>query len=628
MPAWMQALSRRYPTVEAALAEIANLGSVLTLPKGTVHVVSDVHGEDKKLRHILNNASGALRPRVERVVGGRIGPEATLELLNFLYYPVESWHFALGDAPSIDRRRELFCRIIRLEAEIIRDLSSGYTARVLDRVVPDPFDGAVRELVTGRPDAFVDALLEPFLRVGRDLEFLRLLSHVVRHLSVFELVVAGDLGDRGPRVDRVIELLMNQPNLAITWGNHDMEWLGACLGSEACIATVVRLSLRYGRLAQLEEGYGIPLVCVESLARAVYGDDPAVGVAPQEGEPGRAPLQLARMQKAAAILQFKLEGQLAHRHPEYGVDSRSLLHRISGGKIRIGGVDHPLLDTRLPTVDPADPYALTAEEQTCIDRLRSLFLASQTLWTHFQLVARRGRSWLVRDDVLIFHACVPVDAKGGFLEVDLDGGRHAGRALFDAVDRVVHRAVRDRAPDDLDRLYWLWAGPTSPMFGKDKMATFETYFLADEATHLETKNPYFKLINNEAFCRKVLAEFGADPDRGLIVNGHVPVKLDKGEKPLKKSGMAVTIDGAFSEAYGDRGYTLVLDPERTYLARHHHFESIAEAVENGADIIPSIEEIRRFEAPRTVGDTEWGDRIREEIALLEELVAAYRDNRL
>lgn len=623
------ALSRRYPTIDAAMAEIGNLRAVLTLPKGTIHVVSDVHGEHKKLKHIVNNASGSLRPLVERTLGDRLSPDELRELLAIIYYPRET--YARKRFADEAERGRFLLRTLALEIEVIRALSRGYSLRHVDRVLPPSMAGALRELLSERgiegKEAFLAALVSPFVDHGREIDLLRAVAHVVRNLSVFELIVAGDLGDRGPRVDKVIDFLMRQPAVSITWGNHDASWIGACLGQEALIATVCRISLRYRRLSQLEEGFGIIMSPVEKLARTAYGDDPATHFA-VKGEGLRDDLLMARMQKAMAILQFKLEGQICRRHPEYDLDRRCLLHRIdpARGTVTIDGKVHPLLDTHFPTVDFRDPYALSPDEEACMARLKRSFLASNTLWQEMSWVVQHGSMLAIRDRALIFHGCVPVDDKGDFLPFPVDGEPRRGRALFDALERKVRRAVRSRAEDDVDMLWYLWTGPLSPLFGKDRMATFETYFVADKEAQKETKNPYFQLIHDASFCGRVCEELGVDRDHGLIVNGHMPVHVEKGESPVKRSGRAVTIDGAFSEAYGDKGYTLILDASRTYLAQHHHFESVEDAVEAGADIIPTISDVEVFERPRLVADTEKGAAIREEIAVLEELIRAYEDD--
>jgi fructose-1,6-bisphosphatase-3 len=626
----LRALARRYPDSDSVLAEVGYLEAVRSLPKGTVHVVSDVHGEYKKLKHIINNASGSLRALVERLFAGRASAAEIDDLLALIYYPREAYAWQ-SRRPGFDRRAFLLATLAR-EVEVIREVSRRYTLRHAEKLFPRALAGLFRELVAargieGRP-GFVSALIEPFVQSERDVDVLRAAAHVIRNLSVAEIVVAGDLGDRGPRLDRVVDTLMQQPHVSITWGNHDASWMGACLGQEALIATVMRLSLRYRRLTQIEEGFGITVAPVEKLARTVYGDDPAERFA-VKGDGLRDRGLMQRMQKAMAIVQFKLEGQTSRRHPEYGMEHRQLLHRIDPreGTVTIDGKVYPLLDTHFPTIDFAgDPYALSPDEQACMDRLKQSFLQSPTLWSQMTWVERQGTMLLRRDLAVIFHGCVPVDERGEFLSFPVDGEPRAGRALFDALQQVVHRAFRKRAQGDLDMLWYLWTGPLSPCFGKDRMATFETYLVADEQTHKETKNPYFSLIHDAAFCTRVCAELGASPEQGLIVNGHVPVKIEQGESPVKRSRRAVTIDGAFSEAYGDKGYTLLLEAGRTALAQHYHFESVDEAVAAGADIIPKVEDIRVFDPPRTVADTEKGEELAREIEVLEELLRAYAAN--
>lgn len=630
---FLRALSYRFPTTEAALSEIAHLRAVLSLPKGTVHVVSDVHGEHRKLEHILRNASGSLRPLVAQVFGGRLSEGEQVTLLNLIYYPRETFarlSSALGD----EAERGAFVRMtISREFELMRRLAARYTLRHAARLFPEAHRALFHELLfspmMGRSGGYLDALLAPFLADDGGVELLRQVARTLRAFSVFELVVGGDLGDRGPRIDRVIEALRRQLNVTITWGNHDAEWMGACLGQEALIATVLRVSLRYGRIAQLEEGYGIPVEPIEQLAREAYGDDPAERFH-AKGEDLRDRLLLARMQKAMAVLQFKLEARVTRRNPQFGMEHRNLLHRIdpAAGTVTLEGRPYPLLDRHFPTVDWADPYRLSEAEQRCIERMKAAFFDSARLWEDMRFVADRGAMMAVRDEHVIFHGCVPVDERGEPLPLEVDGVERRGRELFSSLDHAVRRAFRGRDERDVDLFYYLWAGPRSPLFGKDKMATFETYFVADKATHAETKNPYFKLIHDADFCRKITAELGATSPAAMIVNGHVPVKLEQGESPLKKSGLAVTIDGAFSEAYGDKGYTLVLDAERTFLAQHHHFESVQQAIESGADIIPTIQELHAHPRPRLVGDTDRGEQIRGEIAGLERLVSAYREREI
>jgi fructose-1,6-bisphosphatase-3 len=523
---------------------------------------------------------------------------------------------------------------LRLQFDIVRQLAGCYRRAYVFSLFPpvhrELFEELLHEPCNGRGQEYVDAMVNGLVEHGRDLTAVRAASRLVRNLSVSEIVVAGDLGDRGPRLDRVIDYLTQQPSVSFTWGNHDVLWMGACLGHEALIATVVRISLRYRRLSQLEEGYGLIMSPLEKLARTVYANDPAERFKTR-GTGLRDDLLMARMQKAAAIMQFKLEGQISRHHPEWEMEHRNLLHRINhaAGTAEIDGRVHSLRDTHFPTVDPADPYKLSPEERACMDRFVQSFISSARLWEHMLFVARRGAMWLRRDHALIFHGCVPVSDGGDFLSLRVDGREHLGRALFDALDSVVRRAFRkgEAAGTDSDWLWYLWTGPRSPLFGKDRMATFENYFVDDKEARKEHKNPYFTLIHENDFCRRVSEEFGLMKD-GLIVNGHVPVKVEKGEEPVKRSGSAVTIDGAFSEAYGDRGYTLILGPERIALAEHHHFESISNAITSGADIVPKVSNLRVYNPPRLIADTEDGDALREDIAALERLVLAYQEGAL
>ena len=631
----LHALSQNYPTADAALAEAAALHAALSLPKGVVHVVSDVHGEYKKLRHIINNASGSLRSLVAKLFDGKLDEAEQQELLAVLYYPrelMEHLHDRMNDREA---RRAWVRRMLRSQFEIVRELSRACRHRRVNALMPSEYAELFEELrdepAIGRGHAYVDAMIDALAAHNKDLPAVRAASRLVRNLSVSEIIVAGDLGDRGPRIDKVIDYLSEQPKVSFTWGNHDVLWMGACLGQEALIATVLRVSLRYRRLSQLEEGYGLIITPLERLARTVYADDPCERFQ-TKGAGLRDDLLMARMQKAIAVIQFKLEGQTIRRHPEWEMERRNLLHRIDAKNqtVEIDGRTHALLDAHLPTLDPSDPYALSPDERACMDRLRQSFVSSSRLWEQMSYVTRRGSTWLRRDQALIFHGCVPVDEQGEFLSLAVDGRECAGRELFDALDVVVRRAMNAGAEtvgDEADWLWYLWTGARSPLFGKDRMSTFENYFVEDKEARKEHKNSYFKLIHEADFCRRVAADFGIEED-ALIVNGHVPVKVERGEEPLKQGGNAVTIDGAFSEAYGDRGYTLIIAPERVALAEHHHFESISDAITAGADIVPTVSTIRAHERPRLVADTEEGASIRQRVGALERLIVAYERGEL
>ncbi|MEB2313357.1 MAG: fructose-bisphosphatase class III [Sorangiineae bacterium] len=620
------ALARRaFPTADAAYAEVARLGAQLLSPKPTVHVVSDIHGEHEKLRHIVNNASGALRPLIEGVFGARYDAERLARVVALVFYPSETIARLAPPADAGEERARFLTRALADVLEVLRAVARGASVRRLDRALPSDYGSLLRELMfDGAPegqDERLGAIVRRLMPGARATRLIRLAARMARDLAVDELVVAGDCWDRGPRGDRVLDILLAQPSVHFTWGNHDAAWLGAALGSEALICHVLRISARYGRLAQLEEGYGITLQPLEKLARELYATDPAERWRARNDDL-RDPVTVARMHKAAAVMQHKLEAQLIARNPSFGLEHRRLMAAVElpAGMVTIDGRRHALADAVLPTVDPADPTRLSDAETACLARIRESFLASEKLWRHARELARLGALWLVRDAHLIFHGCLPVDEAGEPLAFEIDGQLARGRALFEAFERVVRRAVERPSEPDLDLLHYLWCGPRSPCFGKDRITTFERDFVQDPSTHVEVKNPYFSLIHERAFCERVLREFGVEPTQGLIVNGHVPVRIEAGESPLKESGLAITIDGAFSEAYGDHGYTLVLDARGTHLAKHHHFESVDAAIDSGVDIIPEVNAIRRFHEPRRVGDTEQGRVLEARISLLERLI--------
>ena len=631
--AMLELLALEYPNVDAAIAETARLAAVQTLPKSAVHVISDIHGEDKKLQHVINNASGTLRPVVEEMFAGRMNAQEMAEFLKLTFYPAEVTARLRQTLTHPEDVLAYATRTLQPQLELLRYLVSNYSLRLATRLFPAEYSELLLELLhspsTERGPEFIGAMLEELVKRGRALHLIHLVGRLIRNLAVDELIIGGDCWDRGPRGDKVVEYLRLQPNVEFIWGNHDVLWMGAALGHEALICTVLRVSLRYRRIGQLDEGYSIPLTPLEHLARTVYADDPAQYFMPKSN--GMRPNDVvARMQKAAAIMQFKLEGQLLERNPQWNLEHRRLLHRIdhSRGTIEIDGITYDLRDKLFPTIDPADPYRLTAEESSCLAVMKHSFLSSQKLQQQIRFMVGHGSMYLRRDECLIFHGCVPVDATGTFLPLSVDGQLLAGRELFESIETIVRRAVVNAAEPDLDFLWYLWSGPRSPLFGKDRIATFERDFIQDKNSHRETKDPYFTLIHEVEFCDKVLAEFGMSSEGGLIVNGHVPVKVEKGESPLKRSGKAITIDGAFSEAYGDYGYTLVLEPNRIVLAEHHHFESVDAAVRDGIDIVPNVKEIKVFDKPRSQRDTERGQRIRYRLEMLERLIEAYQTNRL
>ncbi len=629
-------LARQFPTSSEVMAEISRLQAKLTLPKGRIHVISDVHGDDRKLRHVVNNASGGLNNLVNEVFGDELNEEEKGILLAFLYYPVEKMRTYGERLQNREWRLGKTKRLLRLQFRLVRNLAKTVTKEELSGLMKDEFRvlyiALLDEVSFERAPGYVDSMIEALGDYDQDIIALHEASRLVRNLVVSEVVVAGDLFDRGERGDRVIHYLRNQPKVSFTWGNHDITWMGATLGSEVLIATVLRISLRYLRLWQLEEGYGILLSPLARLAKTVYGDDAAACFYPKRESDFMDEDLVAKMHKAVAILEFKLAKPVIDRHPEWEMENRNHLHLIDfeKGTITLNGQVHELRDSHFPTVDPDDPYALSAEEQICVRRLKESFVSSPRLWEHMLFVVKQGGLSLRRDEALIFHACVPTNEDGTFREVNVAGKKLRAGKLFSELEEIVRRGYREGShtvSGDLDYFYWLWVHGDSPLFGKEQMTTFERYFITDKTTHVEIKDPYFEKIHEAEFCRRVGHEFGMGDDV-LIVNGHVPVKVEKGEDPVKKGGNAVTIDGAFSEAYGDHGYTLVLGPSGVRLAEHSHFESIEHFLKCDDDMIPKLRDLRTYPESRSIRETHEGDDIQAQLCSLNSLLQAYRSGQV
>ncbi|MGJ8698058.1 MAG: fructose-bisphosphatase class III [Verrucomicrobiaceae bacterium] len=625
-------LARQFPTSASVLSEIALLQAKLTLPKRRIHIISDVHGDDRKLRHVVNNASGGLSMLIDEVFGEELAEEEKRTFLAFLYYPVEKMRRYREELKDDEWRMRKVKKLLRLQFRLVRYLAKTVAKDELLGLIKEEFKvlyiALLDEVSFERDPSYVDSMVDALSDYDQDIIALHEASRLVRNLVVSEVVVAGDLFDRGERGDRVIHYLKNQPKVSFTWGNHDVIWMGATLGSEVMIATVLRISLRYLRLWQLEEGYGILLSPLAMLAKTVYADDPAVCFFPKRSSGFTDDYLVARMHKAAAILEFKLAGPVIERHPEWEMEDRRLLHRVDyeKGTVELNGETHELKDGAFPTVDPGDPYALSAEERTCMDRLRESFVSSPRLWEHMLFVVRQGGMSLKRDEALIFHACVPTNEDGTLREVDLGRGQFKGGALFHELEQIVRSTYREGAhavSGDLDFYYWLWANGDSPLFGKSKMTTFERYFIEDASTHREEKDAYYGKVHDAEFCKMVGREFGMDEDV-LIINGHVPVKVEKGEDPVKAGGNAVTIDGAFSESYGDHGYTLVMGPKAIRLAEHSHFESIEHFLDCDDDMIPKLRVLRKYEKVRTLAGTRESPDIEAQLCSLNSLLQAYR----
>ena len=625
-------LARQFPSASAVMAEIALLQAKLTLPTRRIHIISDVHGDDRKLRHVINNASGGLSTLVDEVFGDELTLSEKHTFLAFLYYPVEKLRRYQDELKDCQKRLSLIKKLLRQQFRLVRALARTIAKDEILGLMKEEFKtlyiALLDETSFHRDPTYVDSMIEALADYDQDITALHEASRLIRNLVVSEVVVAGDLFDRGERGDRVIHYLKNQPKVSFTWGNHDVTWMGATLGSEVLIATVLRISLRYLRLWQLEEGYGILLSPLAKLAKTIYADDPATCFHPKRETDFADEDLIAKMHKAIAILEFKLSGQVIARHPEWDMENRRLLHLIDHqhGTITIDGKTHALKDTHFPTIDPADPYTLSDEENTCLDRLRQSFISSERLWQHMLFVVRQGGMALTRDDALIFHACVPTNPDGTFRETRIGRQSLSGAPLFNELEKIIRDTYRQGAHTvsrDLDYYYWLWAHPDSPLFGKSRMTTFERYFIEDPETHREIKDPYFQKIHDADFVHTIGAAFGMDQNL-LVINGHVPVKVEEGEDPVKRGGNAVTIDGAFSEAYGDHGYTLVMGPNAIRLAEHSHFESITHFLDCDDDMIPKLRALRKYETPRTLSETHESQDLQAQLCSLNNLLQAYR----
>lgn len=623
-------LSKSFPSVEMAAFEIATLKAQLEIPKGVIHVISDIHGEARKLRHVINNASGSLRPLVEKIFKHEMREEEMKEFLNLLYYPTEMLQSKYEGFENTEQRYAWVLLILQRQFTVIREIVRTKRRKHVKHYTPKEFRELFEVLLNfpagGHHEAFLEVQLKYIVEAKLDQQAIRAAARFIRNVTVEELVVAGDLGDRGDRIDGVIEYLMKQPAVSMVWGNHDVLWMGACLGHESLIATVLRISLRYRRLFQLEEGYGILTKALETLVEKVYSDDPAEQFMPKRGGE-RDSLLIARMQKAIAIIEFKLEGQVVDRNSEWQMEQRNLMKNIDfqKGTVLVDGQQYKLLDKNFPTVDPADPHKLSPEEKDCMDRLVQSFMSSATLWKHMNWVTERGSMCMVRDKAVVFHACLTLNEEDDYQSLIIDGKECKGTEQFDAFNAVIKRAYRngrDASQEDKDWFFYLWAGPKSPLFGKSKMATFERYLLAEKETHKEPANKWFSKLDDFDFCNKVCQDLGVESG-GLIVNGHVPVNIEKGESPIKKGGNAVVIDGAFSEAYGDKGYTLILSADGERIAQHHGFKDPVSVVRSGEDIIPEMHDIRTYDQPRMVKETAEGKMINIQIEALEGLIEAY-----
>ena len=639
---YLQRLAELYPTIAKASTEIINLQSILNLPKGTEHFITDIHGEYEAFSHVLKNGSGSVKKKIDDVFGRTLSAADKDALATLIYYPKEKMDLIARKEKNMDDwYRITLYRLI----EICKTVASKYTRSKVRKALPKDFAYVIEELITEKPEvldkeAYYNSIVDTIISVGRAEVFIIALSELIQRLVIDHLHILGDIYDRGPGPDRIMDKLMNYHSLDIQWGNHDVVWMGAAAGQTACIATVLRNCARYGNLDILEDRYGINMRPLATLALHVYGEDPCLlfKIKGSGSHFNKSEDELNRkMHKAITIIQFKLEGQLIARRKSFGMEGRRLLDKIDyeKGTIRLEGKEYRLLDTNFPTIDPKNPYRLTEEEKGVVERLQAAFLQCDKLQQHMLLLLNKGSLYKVFNNNLLYHGCVPMDENGKFLKINIYGRNYSGKQLYDVLETYVRKAFF--AVDDAEKekgkdiLWYIWSSPNSPLFGKEKMATFERYFLEEPETHKEKKNPYYALLNDEKIMDRILAEFGLGPD-AHIVNGHVPVLQSSGESPVKCGGKVLVIDGGFSKAYqaktGIAGYTLIYNSYGMMLVAHKPFTSTEEAIVNETDI--HSERIMVEMAPHRmhVGDTDNGKALKERIGELQELLNAYRSGRI
>jgi fructose-1,6-bisphosphatase-3 len=640
---YLQLLSNTFPNIAAAATEIINLEAIMNLPKGTEHFLADLHGESAAFKHILKNASGNIRRKVSELFAGDIREKERRELCTLIYYPEEKLEL-IKEAEQEDLDDWYHITIHRLVA-VCRDVSSKYTRSKVRKSLPEDFAYIIEELLHERTDdtdkaAYVSVIVDSIISTGRADDFIIALCNVIQRLAIDQLHILGDIYDRGAGAHIILDTMRQYHSWDIQWGNHDMLWMGACAGNNACICNVLRLSLRYANLATIEEAYGINLVPLATFAMEYYQDDPCQEFYPKlmKGNTMEEKYQrlTAQMHKAIAVIQFKKEAQIFQRRPEWHMADRCLLECIDfeRGVCVIGGKDYEMTSCHFPTIDPKNPYELTPEEHQLMEKLHHSFRVSEKLQKHIKMILSHGCMYTICNQNLLFHAAVPLNDDGSLKEVELYPGKHySGKELMHRIGMMVRSAFQNDTPVE-ERLYardyflYLWCGKDSPLFDKSKMATFERYFLKDKAMFKEEKGNYFQLRDNEAVCDRILDAFGVTGQNRHIINGHVPVHASKGENPIKANGKLMVIDGGFSEAYhsetGIAGYTLVYHSRGFQLVQHEPFTSSQDAIQRGIDIKSTTQLVELSTHRMLVADTDKGEELRQQIEDLRQLLYAYR----
>lgn len=637
---YLRLISRQFPTIACASTEIINLEAILNLPKGTEHFLTDIHGEYEAFQHVLKNASGSIKRKVNEIFGNSFREAEKKELCTLIYYPQEKLRLIKEKEEDIN---DWYQTTLNQLVKVCQNVSSKYTRSKVRKSLPTDFSYIIQELLhetVNEPNkqGYINQIINTIISTERADDFIIAMCNLIQRLTIDSLHIVGDIFDRGPGAHIIMDTLCNYHNFDIQWGNHDMLWMGAAAGNDSCIANVIRISMRYGTLTTLEEGYGINLLPLATFAMDTYADDPCTVFAlkkkfAEKEYPEKTLRLIAQMHKAIAVIQFKLEAATIKRRPEFKMENRLLLEKIdySRGVLCMDGKEYPLLDSHFPTIDPSDPYRLTAEEEELVEKLHNSFVNSEKLRKHIRCLFTYGSMYLVCNNNLLFHASIPLNDDGSMKEVEIRGEKYKGRNLLDKVDQLARAAYFDKDDDAafaLDYTWYLWCGPGSPLFDKDKMATFERYFIADKDMHKEEKGAYYKLRDQEDICNRILLEFGIDNPHSHIINGHVPVKTIKGEQPVKANGKMLVIDGGFSRAYqpetGIAGYTLVFHSRALQLVQHEPFESRQKAIEEGLDI-KSNSFLVEFNSQRMlVKDTDKGKELIRQIKELKQLLAAYR----
>ena len=639
---YLERLSDLYPTIAAASTEIINLQAILNLPKGTEHFLTDVHGEYEAFSHVLKNGSGSVRRKIDDVFGNTMSMRDKRSLATLIYYPKQK----MDMVKKTETNMEDWYRVhLYLLIEVSKRAASKYTRSKVRKALPKDFAYVIEELITEKAEvsdkeSYYNEIISTIIRIGRAEEFISAISELIQRLVVDHLHIVGDIYDRGPGPHIIMDKLMTYHSLDVQWGNHDVLWMGAAAGQRGCIANAIRICARYGNLDILEEGYGINLLPLATFALKVYKDDPCTCFklkVPERTDTDEMQMNL-RIHKAISIIQFKVDGQIIERQKSFHLEERALLHRIDyeKGTIELDGKEYRLLDTNFPTIDPKDPYALTEEEEEIMDRLEKAFVNCEKLQRHMRFLLAKGGLYKVYNDNLLYHGCVPLAEDGSLKETDVYGKKYRGRELYDALDAYVRKGFfaldKKEREDGKDIMWYIWLHPDSPLFGKNKMATFERYFLAEKETHAEKKNPYYSYIENEKVIDNIMREFGLDPAEGHIVNGHVPVKRKDGESPIKCGGKVMVIDGGFSRAYqkqtGIAGYTLIFNSYGLLLVAHEPFESTEAAIVKENDIHSEITVVQRVHDRLLVGDTDIGRDLKGQVKDLERLLSAYRNGEI